>query len=183
MPRAMLRSRLVPILMLLWTGTGATLAQAPSWKYAEGGLTSINPDGSDSVDGWFVGGSWEVGSTRLFHLFGEVGEVDSALQWSAGGGWHGGFGKRADLVAEAAFVDLDEVDGFRLSGGVRFMLLERLELSGFVNYSDLDTFDQTSFEIGGVFDLTKRFGVGASYDWGDDFDTTRAFVRFGFGGR
>ena len=179
--RAMLRAMLV--LTVALAGVGATLAQAPGWKYVEGGFTSINPDGADSVDGWFAGGMWEFGSTQKFHAFAEIGEVDDDRNWSAGGGWHGLLGDAADLVAEAAFVDLDEVDGFRVTGGVRWMVLERLELNGFLNYSDLDTFDQTSLEVGGVFDFTRRFGVGASYDHGDDFDTTRGFVRYNFGSR
>ena len=179
--RAMLRTMLV--LTVVLAGVGATLAQAPGWKYAEGGLTSINPEGSDSVDGWFVGGMWEFGSTQKFHAFAEFGEVDDNTNWSAGGGWHGLLGEAADLVAEAAFVDLDVVDGFRITGGARWMVVKRLEVNGFINYSDLDTTDQTSLEVGGVFDFTRRFGVGASYDRGDDFDTTRAFVRYNFGGR
>jgi len=181
MLRATLRTLLV--LVLLMVGVGSALAQAPGWKYVEAGFTSINPDGGDSVDGWFGGGSWEFGSKNLFHVFAEFGEVDSEGQWAAGGGWHGLLGEAADIVAEAAFVDFDEVDGFRVSGGVRWMLLTRLELNGYVNYTDLDSFDQTSFEIGAVFDFTKRLGVGASYDKGDDFDTARAFLRYNFGGR
>ena len=179
--RAMLRTMLV--LTVVLAGVGATLAQAPGWKYVEGGLTSINPEGADSVDGWFGGATWEFGSTQLFHAFAEFGEVDDDTNWTAGGGWHGLLGEAADIVAEAAFVDLDEVDGFRVTGGVRWMVLKRLEVNGFLNYSDLDTVDQTSLEVGGVFDFTRRFGVGASYDHGDDFDTTRAFVRYNFGGR
>ena len=181
--RAMLR--MMVMLTVGLAGVGATLAQAPGWKYVEAGFTSINPEGADSVDGWFAGATWEFGSTEdsKFHAFGEFGEVDEDTNWSAGGGWHGLLGEAADIVGEAAFVDLDEVDGFRVTGGVRWMLLERLELNGFLNYSDLDTFDQTSLEVGGVFDFSRRFGVGASYDHGDDFDTTRVFLRYNFGSR
>lgn len=179
--RAILRAFL--ILIVLVPGIGAALAQAPAWKYVEGGLTSVNPDGADSEDGPYIGGSWELGKETRFHVFAEYGDLGDFDQWSVGGGWHGLLGERADVVAEAAFVDIYDVDGFRVSGGLRWMLLKRLELNGWVNYNDLDDTDQTSFEIGAVFDFTKRFGVGGSYDWGDDWDTSRAFLRFSFGAR
>jgi len=175
--------RVLMVLLVFSATAGAAVAQSPGWKYVEGGLWSVNPDGASSVDGWFAGGSWELGSTTRFHVFAELGDLDSNNQWSVGGGWHGLLGERADLVAEGAFVDADTVDGFRVSGGVRWMLLKRLELNGFINYVDLDTTDQTGFEIGAIFDFSKRFGVGGSYESGDDFDTTRVFVRFNFGAR
>ena len=175
--------RMLTILIVLSVGAGAVRAQSPGWKYVEGGLWSVNPDRGSSVDGWFLGGAFELGSATRFHLFAELGELDSNNQWSVGGGWHGLLGQRADLVAEGAFVDADSVDGFRVSGGVRWMLLRRLELNGFVNYVDLDSTDQTSLRIGAIFDFAKRFGVGGSYEAGDDFDTARAFVRFNFGAR
>jgi hypothetical protein len=181
MKRATLR--VLVTLVVLSAGAGAVLAQSPGWKYVEGGLWNVNPDRGSSEDGWFLGGSWELGKETRFHVFAEAGDLDSNTQWSVGGGWHGLLGERADIVAEGAFVDADEVDGFRVAGGVRWMLLRRLELNGWVNYVDLDSTDQTSFEVGAIFDLTKRFGVGGSYDWGDDFDTTRVFVRFNFGAR
>ena len=162
---------------------GAAQAQTVSWKYAEAGYTSLNPDGATSQDGPYIGGTWEFGKETKFHVFGEYGDLGDFDQWSVGGGWHGLLGERADVVAEAAYVDIYDVDGFRISGGLRWMLLKRLELNGWVSYSDMDTVDQTSIKIGGIFDFTKRFGVGGSYDWGDDWDTTRAFVRFNFGAR
>jgi len=181
MMRAVLRT--LTVLVVFSVTAGAAMAQSPGWKYVEGGLWSVNPDGASSEDGWFVGGAWELGSKTRFHVFANFGNLDSNNQWSVGGGWHGLLGERADLVAEGAFVDADTVDGFRVTGGLRWMLLKRLELGGFVNYVDLDSVDQTGFELEVIFDLTKRFGVGGNYEKGDEFDTAEVFVRFNFGPR
>ena len=155
------------------------LAQAPSYTFVEAGWLQADPDGGSSEDGWFAGGSF--GLNRL-HFFAEYGDLSDAEVWEAGGGWHGLFGERLDLVAQASFVDLDSDDGYKLTGGVRWMLLEKLEVNGFMNYLDTGSDNDTSIEVNGIWNLGQRFGVGAGYEAGDQLNWLRAFARFNFGG-
>ena len=70
-----------------------------------------------------------------------------------------------------------------MSIGVRWMLLRRLELNGFLNYANLDFSNTASAEINGIWDFARRWGVGVGYLQGDDRARARAFVRFNLGKR
>ncbi len=153
-------------------------AQELRYTYAEGGWIRDNPEGADTENGWFLGGQF---GTRRFHFFAEYADPGPLDYKQAGGGWHGLFGDRIDLIAEAAYVDLDFDEGYRVTGGVRWYLLDKLEVDGFVTRTDLGSFENSSFGIGGVWDLKERLSVGAKFDLGDESDTLRAFVRFYLG--
>jgi hypothetical protein len=161
---------------------GVVHAQTVNWKYAEGGWGIFDPDRSSSENGWFLGGAVDLGKLPI-HLFGEFGDYDRIDIWQIGGGWHGLLGERADLFANGAFYDIDIDDGFKVRFGVRWMVLKRLELNGNLAWTELDFSDNKSAAINGIFDLTKRFAVGAGVEWGDNFSTGRVFARFNFGPR
>jgi hypothetical protein len=86
-------------------------------------------------------------------------------------------------VATGRWVDLDVEDGFKVSFGVRWMVLRRLELNGFLNYVNLDFSNTASVEVNGIWNFARRWGVGGGYLQGDDRASARAFVRFNFGKR
>ena len=155
-------------------------AATPSYKFAEVGWLWIDPDGAGSESGVFLGGSW---GTRRLQFFAEYGDPGDPEIWNIGAGWHGLLGDKADVVAEIAYVDAEVDDGFRIAGGVRWMVLERLEINGFLTYSDLDLLDTTGLSVGGIWDFTRRLGVGGTFEFGDNVDTARAFLRFNFGKR
>jgi hypothetical protein len=173
----------VLIVICIVLAASAVHAQSVSWNYAEGGYWNVDPDNTSSENGWFLGGQFEVGKKVRFHFFGEFGDAGPYNQWQLGGGWHGLLGKRADLFADGAFFDADVQDGFKVRFGVRWMVLKRLELNGFLAWTDLDFGSNSSAAVNGIFDFTKRFGVGAGYEWGNKTSTARAFVRFNFGAR
>jgi len=177
--------RIAPIaavFAMILTG-GFTRAQSPNYDIAEVGWRNLNPDGADSRDGWFLGGGFELNKRARFHFFGDIGELSDSRTWSVGGGLHGLLGKRADLVAQVAWVDLGEEDGPEISLGLRWMVLRRLELNGFLNYVNLDFGNAVSGEVNGIWDLARRWGVGGGWRQGDDGGEVRAFVRFNFGSR
>jgi hypothetical protein len=177
-------ARIVPFLIVVALASGAVLAQEPNYDLVEGGWWNVNPDGASSEDGWFLGGGFEFQPrTARFHVGVEIGQLGPWNTWEIGGGWHGLLGKRADLVANGSWVDLDVEDGFKVSIGVRWMTLRRLELNGFLNYTNLDFSNTTSGEVNGIWDFARRFGVGAGFVQGDDRAVARAFVRFNFGKR
>jgi hypothetical protein len=169
---------LVVALALLVTLAPAAEAASPNYKYAEGGWLYVDPDGASSDSGWFLGGQF---GTKRWQVFGEYGDPGDFESWYVGAGWHGLLGKKADLVANLAYVDADIDDGFRIQAGVRWMLLERLELRGFLTHTNLDLTDLNTVELGAIWNFARRLGVGAAYEFGDEGDTARAFVRFNFG--
>jgi hypothetical protein len=175
---------LLPIALALVLVSGTVAAQEPNYNLIDGGVWNLNPDGASSEDGWFLGGGFEVKSRKArFHIGAEIGKLGSSNAWELGGGWHGLLGKRADLVASGRWVDLDVEDGFKVSIGVRWMVLRRLELNGFLNYANLDFSNTASAELNGIWDFARRWGVGGGYLQGDDRAAARVFLRFNFGKR
>jgi hypothetical protein len=163
---------------------GTVHAQTISWKYVEGGWATLDPDDGDREDGWFAGGAFDLGEAPI-HFFGSFGRYDFGLfdvdVWQIGGGWHGLLGERADLFADGAFYDMDFEDGFKVRFGARWMVVKRLELNGYLAWTELDFSDNRSAAANVIFDFTKIFGVGGGFEWGDDFSTGRVFARFTFG--
>jgi len=160
--------------------TGAIHAQTVNWKYVDVGWAGVDPDRGSSENGLLLGGAFDLGKAPI-HLFGEYNDLGSNNVWQLGGGWHGLLGERADLFADGAFYDADVEDGFRVRFGVRWMVLERLEVNGFLSWVDLDLTDNKSFAANAIFNLAKRVGIGGGIEWGDNFNSGRVFARFNFG--
>jgi hypothetical protein len=167
------------VLFLLATGlAGTARAQEPRYTFVEAGWIHENPEDSGADNGWFGGGS--VG-TRRFHVFAEYQDPGPFEVWEAGGGWHGLLGRRADIVAEAAYLDAESDEGYRATAGVRWYVADRLEIGGYLNRLDVGSFENNALSVEGVWDFTKRFSVGASLLFGDESDTFRGFARFYLG--
>jgi len=149
-----------------------------SWTYIEGGLGSFKPDGRSNQNGLFGGGSIGVGA---LHFIGELGSLDKITTVQLGGGWHGLLGPTADLFADISYYDVDYDDGLRARFGARWMVIEQLELNGFLAWTDLDLTNNSSIAFNGIYNFTPRFGVGGGFDWGDEFRTARVMARFNFG--
>ena len=80
-------------------------------------------------------------------------------------------------------IGIDVEDGFKVRFGVRWMVAKRVELNGYLAWTDLDFSDNASAAFNGIFDLTKRFGIGGGFEWGDNWKSARVFARFNFGPR
>jgi opacity protein-like surface antigen len=110
-----------------------------SYTYVEGTYNNIDSD----IDGFGVRGSVEFADTGFYALgnyqnFSERGA--DADFWELGLGYALNLSDNVDLVAEAAHTDLDIVDGYRVSAGVRGNFTENFEYLGKVNYRDVDVF-------------------------------------------
>ena len=181
--RAAVRRALLLAFVAAVVATSSLGAQAasPHYKFVEGGWLRLNPDGASSDNGWFIGGQW---GGRNFQIFAEYGDTGDPEMGMIGAGWHGLLGKRADLVLQVAYVDSDVFDnGYRLEGGVRWMVLEKLEVNGFLSYTDTDFLDSAALSVAGIWDFTERFGVGGEFEGGEDLNRARFFARFNFGKR
>jgi len=147
------------------------------YGYVEGGWLREDSDLSGQEDGWFAGGSF---STRRFHFFGEYRDPGPFEYWETGAGWHGLFGDSFDLVFEGAYVDTDADNGYRASGGFRWMLLDDLEVNAYYNHVDAGDFENDGVSVGGLWEFFGRMAVGGEWDFGDEADTGRVFFRFYF---
>lgn len=191
----LVRTALVSIVALVLV-SGVALAEGPKWTYVEAGYLGVNPDDLEgSGDNFFVGGAF---GGKMWHVIGQYTDGDIAdgieqQDWRLGVGWHGLLGDRADLLAEAYYVDksvtvtpapfagndLDD-NGYRLTGGVRWRPIGLVEVDGFIHYTDLsDAGDDTSYELRALL-YVWRLGIGAGYEKFDDGDQYNAFVRFNF---
>lgn len=171
--------------------TAAALAEEPAWTYVEGGYLSVDVDNlSDSGDNYFLGGSFGGSWWHFIGYFssGDLGPGAEQDLWRVGFGWHGMLGDKADVVGEAYYVDQsidtsassDSETGYRLSGGVRWVPIKLFEMDGFVNYNDVGSNSDMSYEARAIVNVW-RLGFGASYEKFDDADQWNAFVRFNFG--
>ena len=163
------------------------LAGPPQWTYLEAGFLNVDPDDLEAGDSAFAGAS--LGFLKNFHVNGRYVDGDytndaSLTYWQFGAGWHGGLGEKADLVAEARWVDTEiedfSSDGMGLTGGVRWKPVEFFELDGFVNWVDYDDDSVDSYEVRAIFDVW-RIGIGAAAELESDVNQYSAFVRFNFG--
>jgi hypothetical protein len=170
----------------------AVLADAPSYKYAEGGFIDASID-SPSItdfddDGWFAGASW---GWKFVHVLGEYQSIGSYKVWDAGVGFQGLLGEKADLVGRVTWqnidIDLDPLpdfsdDGVLFSVGARWQLIKLLELNGYIkaaSFDDLD--DDYLYELNGIFTF-RKFGVGLGWESSnEDRNTARIYFRWMFG--
>lgn len=177
--RIALRTLLVVAVVVL---VGTVQAQTINWSYAEGGWGTLDPDRGSSENGWFLGGAVDLGKLPL-HLMAEFGDFGDLDIWQIGGGWHGLLGQKADLFADGAFYDADVDDGFKVRFGARGMLSPRLELNGYLYWTELDFSDNKGAAVNVIFGLSERFGLGGGIEWGDNFSAGRIFARYNFGPR
>ncbi len=159
------------------------------------GLLGEDPDG----DGIGIGGSVAVADmVHLFASYGmaelEVFDVDvdyDVLTFGAGVNYP--LSNTVDFVGRISYVDAEvDVDGFGsadesgygLSTGVRAMLTEQVELSGFLNYVDLGSgADETTVSIEALYSFNETFAAGLGTEFGSDSREISAGVRLYFGGR
>ena len=164
-----------------------TLAAAPNWKYVEAGYLNVDPDGGDSGDNWFAGGTWGIFKSlhvNARYIDGDYSDNVDFTYWEFGGGWHGLLGEKADLFGEVSWVDTEVASssdsGLGLSAGVRWKVLDALEVDGIVNWVDYDSGSEESYEARGIFDVWK-IGVGVAVEFADSADQYSVFARFNFG--
>jgi len=183
------------LVLLVGLSAGAVQAAEPGWKYVEGGYLGVDVDSLEgSGDSWFVGGAF---GGKFWHAIGQYanGDISDDLdrrEFRLGAGWHGLLGEKADLLAEAYYVDSQvkgksssdfgkiSDDGYRLVFGVRWRVIKFLELDGFVNYTDFSKGgSDSSYELRAIVNIW-RVGIGAGYEKFDDFDQYNVFARFNF---
>jgi hypothetical protein len=138
-----------------------------SYTYVEGTYNSIDGD----IDGFGVRGSVEFADSGVYALgnyqnYSENGaDVDF---WELGLGYALNLSDNVDLIAEAAHTDLDIVDGYRVSAGIRGNFTENLEGLLKANYRDVDVFgDDFSATAGLMYKISPTWGVTGEVEFDD----------------
>ena len=167
-------------------------AAEPRYTYIEGGwihadFDNVNEDG----DGWGIGGSYAF--HKNFHFVADYQDIDlggsndaSALTFGIGGNLPLRSG--LDAVGRVRWVheeidagnsDHDD-DGYGLEAGLRLIINPQLELDGSVNYVDVGDSDNTSFVIGGLYEIANNFALGGDIEFSDDVTALFLKARFYF---
>ncbi len=164
---------------------------ALSYNYLELGL--IRDDGGDSGDiGW--AGSYSINES--IYVF--AADTNSTVGFEqakmhrpkmrVGLGAHetleasmANMDVELDLFASAAYANIDGPWGTEPGGvyaaGMRSKLTDQLEFSASLEAIAIDGAEGTYLTLGGVYDLTERFGMSLSYAHGSDGSSIMAGLR------
>ena len=193
----MLRSSLVILILAL---SASASAQNFDYSYLTLGYANTDFDALDADgDGFILGGSYAF--TNKFHGFAsyQAADLDSsslagsvdATRMNAGVGYNTTMSDKLDLFARLSYeyIDLDagsgnSVDdsGLGFGVGLRFAASNQLELDAGIKYVDYgDLGDDTSLQVGGLYDFTDTFSLGFGVETSDDVTTIALSGRFYFG--
>lgn len=168
----------------------ATAFAGPSdlnYTYAEGGYANLDAQ----AQGAYVRGSAEIGTSNVY-VTGEVAHVElrhsdlDATLGEVGIGYKHALQSKTDLIGEAAYnrahTDFGNVDGYRLSTGVRHAFAPRFNGLAKVNYRDLEGADgDFSLTLGGEYKLNQQWSVAAEAEAGEhSYEQYRVGVRYNF---
>jgi hypothetical protein len=179
--------KFVAIATLAALGLGAQAASAQGFSYnlLEGSLIS-----GDDYDGFGVSGSYAftpdvfgLASIDALELDGSGLDV-SVL--SIGAGYRIAINEALDVFATASLKRVkpdgfDDDMGFGLGVGLRGRVLERLELTGGLEYVDVNDSD-TELKVGGRWYFTNNFAAGIDFSDTDAGSALRFVARYDFGG-
>jgi opacity protein-like surface antigen len=159
-------------------------AFAHNYNYIEGGY--LNRDyGPEDDSGFRIAGSGNIHDN--FALIGEYTDVGDLDTITAGLLFHTPLNNQVDLNLGATFEHADagpwDDSGYGLRGGVRWQLMDRIELNPELRYVDIGGGSgDTSMRLAGLFAMTPEVDLQAALQGGDD-DRFEVGVRYNFGPR
>ena len=186
------------IIASLLLATIATLSVAAhaaetSYSFVDAGYLTTDIDGiSDRADGFLLRGSLEV-TDRVFVFAGYSSQSIDGLDvedYGIGVGYAWPITEGADIYGKAGYVRAEadlagfslEDDGYSLGVGIRGRVLDRLELEGAVNYTDLsDLGDDTTLAAAARWYFIEQFAVGVEAVLGEDATSYGIGLRWNFG--
>lgn len=193
-----MRSSLVILILAL---SASASAQNFDYTYLTLGYANTDFDALDADgDGFTLGGSYAF--TNKLHGFAnyDAADLDSSIlavgvdatRFNAGVGYNTTMSDKLDMFARLSYeyVDLDggagngsiDDSGFGFGVGLRFAASNQLELDAGIKYVDYgDLGDDTSLQVGGLYDFTDTFAVGLAVETSDDVTKFALTGRFYFG--
>lgn len=174
MKKTLLATALVALLPL------SANAAERSYTYAEGFYT----DAGNSIDGFGVRGSVEFADTG-FYALGDYRNFSSrggdADLWELGLGYALNLSDNLDLIAEGAYVDLESLDGYRVSTGLRGNFTENFEGLAKVNYRNIEGGDgDFTGTIGAQYAFSPTWGVTGEVEFDDGDEIFLVGLRASF---
>lgn len=153
------------------------IADVDMTAFSVAGMTSL----SESV---FARASYTTGESDDKY-FGDEIEQDA---FRIGLGYHMPISSVTDFVVALDYVKAsvdhrgfdDDANGYGIDAGVRSMLSDRFEVSGFISYVDIDNNDDFGVSIQGTYYLAPTVGINFGYSDADDLSAYRVGVRFTF---
>jgi len=172
----MLRS-LVVFMLLLASAVATAQQSGHDYSYLQGSYTKINSDGAlDEGDG--IGLSLSYGLTPHVHIFGSYLGIDTnssanADGWKVGMGLNTPLSRQLDVVVRLSYQTTErslpgpvggtyDDNGLGFAAGARYAVTDRIELYGGLDYLDLDSGNETVFDIGLLFSISRAFAIGIS---------------------
>jgi len=179
-------------------GVSAVEAADLNYTFVQGGFSQVEVDGADDGDGLFLEGSLGFGTNWLAFAEYSTAEFDAGAadvdfdQFIVGLGGHFPLGADMDFVGKIGYLDVSaEVNtpfgrvsaddtGYMLSGGVRGVVLERIELEGLLEYFDIGDEDDTGIALSALYRFTDLFSLGAKIATADNTDEIGVLARLSF---
>lgn len=188
----MLKRTLLPAVLCILAPIAARAdqpAMSPfGYTYAEGGYLSENPSGGGSdLTGVFVDGSYELQPNWRI-----IGSLSNATccgitdnRYEVGAGYYTGINSQLDFFADLSFIGQHVTNngnhnGWGLEGGLRFMPVEKLELDGMVQHTDVNSTTENTIGVKALYSLTNEWRLFAAYSNNSDENDFQIGVRYVF---
>ncbi|MEP1742194.1 MAG: porin [Kangiellaceae bacterium] len=163
------------------------MAETPSFDYVEFGFTEYDSDGLGKLDGFELTASKELNNN--FYVAGDLARVNEGGfdldTMTIGVGYKNQFSSNSTFFSEIDFAkiknsnDFDE-NGFQVTAGIRSMLGKNLELKAAVEYLDINDVDETSYVVGGAYNLNSDLAVYADYTYESELSKYGVGIRYNF---
>lgn len=179
----------------------SAMAQESSLSYTYVGVGYQSGDIEDIDFGGFgIYGSLELNES--FFLLSQYSSIESddqflvgstvddieATSFSFGIGFHTPISDTTDFVSSLSYADAEvesadvseDGNGYVLAAGVRAMPSDKVELSAFIDYADIEDGSETGFSLGARYFTMPDVSFGLGYGTSDDFDAFSIDARFDF---
>lgn len=182
----MKRKNIIAALALAFLLPVGAQASDLSYTWIEGDYI----DAGDDADGFGLRGSLQFGESGLYGLAGYTDiEIDTPLgdvgadAWEIGLGYAHGLNDRTDLISELAYQDIESIDAYRASIGVRSGFTPNLEGIFKANYRDADCSGCDSDVTGTAglqYKFSPAFGLVGEVEFGSGEETFLIGARASF---
>jgi hypothetical protein len=171
--------------LILFALSAGALAQTNDFSYSYLQLSYTNADFDNLAgDGDGLGVSGSIAVSPNFHVFGgytglDIKDSADANGWNVGIGLNTPLSNVMDIYVRLSWQSTEvpvpgptpgtnNDDGLGFGGGLRVSVNRRIEVYGGLTYLDIESGNETVFDVGLLLNLTDTFSVGASTAFDED---------------
>jgi hypothetical protein len=172
--------------------------EASAWEgdirytYVEGGYQQVDIDDFGDGNGLYFGGSMRVHDSaflRAEYNYADPGRGTDVRTLELAAGVRYAMTRDADAVLQVGYLDgkVDSRfgdfndDGFFVSGGIRWLITELIELNAALRYVDLDrSGSDWTFTVGGLVNLGEHLALTGGFEFLDGADILKVGLRYYF---